>query len=35
MENPTHTFKNTNLMLQLIIESQIRQKSDVLELAKD
>ena len=27
MENPTHSFRETNLMLQLIQESQIKSKT--------
>ena len=32
MENSTHTFKERNLVLQLILESQIKSKTDKLEL---
>ena len=35
MENPTHTFRKTNLVLQLIYELQIESKNyDGLELPK-
>ena len=35
MENPTHSFRETNLVLQLIYEFQIKNKTDELELAKE
>ena len=35
MENPTHSFRETNFVLQLIQESQIKSKTDELELAKE
>ena len=36
MENPTHSFRETNLVLQLIQESQIKKLNcDELELAKE
>ena len=34
MENPTQSFRKTNLVLQLIWESQIKSKTDEMELAK-
>ena len=35
MENPRHSFRETNLVLQLIYEFQIKNKTDELELAKE
>ena len=35
MENSTHSFRDTNLVLQLIQESHIKSKTDKLELAKE
>ena len=35
MENSTHSFIETNLVLQFILESQIRNKTNELELAKE
>ena len=35
MENPTDSLRKTNLVLQLICESQIKSKTDKLELAKE
>ena len=35
MKNPTHSFREMNLVLQLIQESQIKSKTDDLELAKE
>ena len=35
MENPTHSFRETNLVLQLIEESQIKSKTEELELVKE
>ena len=35
MENPTHSFRETSFVPQLIYESQIKSKTDVLELAKE
>ena len=36
MENPTHSFRETNLVLQLIQESQIKSKTvGELGLAKE
>ena len=32
MENPTHSFRETNLVLQLIYKSQTKSKTDKLEL---
>ena len=35
IENPTHIFRDTNLILQLIYQSGIKSKTDELELAKE
>ena len=35
MENPTHSFRETNLVLQLISKLQIKSKNDEFELAKE
>ena len=35
MENPTHSFRETNLVIQPIKETQIKNKTDQLELAKE
>ena len=35
MENPTHSFRETNVVLKLIQESEIKSKTDELELAKE
>ena len=35
MENLTHSFRETNLVLQLILGSQIKNETDELELAKE
>ena len=35
MENPTHSFRETNLVLKLIEESEIKSKTDELELAQE
>ena len=35
IENPTDSFTEMNLVLQRILESQIKSKTDELELAKE
>ena len=35
MENPTHSFRETNFVLQLIQESQIKSKTDELVGARE
>ena len=35
MENPTHSFKEINRVLQLIQDLQNKGKTDALELAKE
>ena len=35
MENPTYTSRETNLVLQLMKESQIENKPNELELVKE
>ena len=35
MENPPHTFKETNLVLQLVFELLIKSKNDKLEFVEE
>ena len=35
MENPTQSFREKNLVLQLIYKSQIKNETNELELAKE